>query len=983
MDGTQIPSSGQDESELKIFSTHLSNGVTSLLLANCGATTNHMDENGIRGGRTEESLDAQTQLSKTKESQIDAGHGEFSRPGAIDDQHVSLSGLHSSVVMPTEPGHDKHCLAANGIQGEATVSQNSVLNGAEVGHTGSDGTDVKGGVVDVGNSPHQQGPVQVEGGPHAMEASQDGKDQSVRRDGLVSQCVAAGGNASDKGAGRLSDEVALSTTPERRHDDNGMCHQSKESTSQTEDMEVQTVEAASKGRALLEELSREMVQLKADNEQLLQRLSESSRLHEEKSSAFEEALKDLELKCSRYQVRIESTEHQLKEVTGASHRLQQQVKEEKEISTGCQAKVKALEQLLESERTKAANKMAELEKALALKTEKIAKIQSEAQSEKEDLVSKLVVIEHEKKRADDELVTADKKLKEAVKEQERLQAAIKNLNKDIAKAQASLEKSASEHQKQLSQVKEELNSVNIKQKWAQGKLKTETEAHNECKGQLAAMTKKYQSAKEEGEQIRADLKAMIKQYQESEEMRSNSLVMKLKKAEDEMKQQEQEIADQQQLHQLTVKELELIKSAHQITQQECQQLKAKVTELNTKLSEQKAEMDEHIICVTKLKFENKKLITKASGVDELTQQLESERTKLAATSASLSQLQQSYENLEKEVTQSKERERELLAFSEKLSSANAELLTEKSGTEAKLHSLMEERQNLANSLLETQKAQETLQTELNTLREQSDATIADLSQQLATKTEAVEQLTVSLDDEREQNNALKKKNASNLKDLQKQLQQCQKRIEQLETSNEAEAPATLPVSVVTRTSSPESVDGGGMVVLSSQPSAAAVQHDDDVQVHVTQNSSTLFRHLDHEKEVLVEKLCVLKKEIAKKQEKLEFYEEHIAQLTEEIKKKSKIIQDFVLREHAGAVTSPLHDSHKARRAVKGGVMASVFTGKLHHNEMTFDLSLEINRKMQSVLEDALLKNIMLKENVDTLGNEIARLSAQLQQSQNR
>ena len=58
-------------------------------------------------------------------------------------------------------------------------------------------------------------------------------------------------------------------------------------------------------------------------------------------------------------------------------------------------------------------------------------------------------------------------------------------------------------------------------------------------------------------------------------------------------------------------------------------------------------------------------------------------------------------------------------------------------------------------------------------------------------------------------------------------------------------------------------------------------------MHVTQNSGELFRHLDHEKEVLVERLCVLKREAAKKQEKLDFFEEHIAQLTDEVKKKSK------------------------------------------------------------------------------------------------
>lgn len=45
--------------------------------------------------------------------------------------------------------------------------------------------------------------------------------------------------------------------------------------------------------------------------------------------------------------------------------------------------------------------------------------------------------------------------------------------------------------------------------------------------------------------------------------------------------------------------------------------------------------------------------------------------------------------------------------------------------------------------------------------------------------------------------------------------------------------------------------------------------------------------------------------------------------------------------------------------------------------MTYELSLEMNRKMQSVLEDTLLKNITLKESIDTLGTEIQRLSAQL------
>ena len=45
--------------------------------------------------------------------------------------------------------------------------------------------------------------------------------------------------------------------------------------------------------------------------------------------------------------------------------------------------------------------------------------------------------------------------------------------------------------------------------------------------------------------------------------------------------------------------------------------------------------------------------------------------------------------------------------------------------------------------------------------------------------------------------------------------------------------------------------------------------------------------MDQEKLLLVEKLCTLKKELVKQEEKVDFFEEHIAQLTEDIQKKSR------------------------------------------------------------------------------------------------
>lgn len=90
-------------------------------------------------------------------------------------------------------------------------------------------------------------------------------------------------------------------------------------------------------------------------------------------------------------------------------------------------------------------------------------------------------------------------------------------------------------------------------------------------------------------------------------------------------------------------------------------------------------------------------------------------------------------------------------------------------------------------------------------------------------------------------------------------------------------------------------------------------------------------------------------------------------------------------------------------------MASVYNHRVSDDNMTLELSLEINQKLQAVLEDALLKNITLKviffkvkyificffvkliyfivnyyslqDNIDTLGEEIARLSIQNQRLQ--
>ncbi len=77
---------------------------------------------------------------------------------------------------------------------------------------------------------------------------------------------------------------------------------------------------------------------------------------------------------------------------------------------------------------------------------------------------------------------------------------------------------------------------------------------------------------------------------------------------------------------------------------------------------------------------------------------------------------------------------------------------------------------------------------------------------------------------------------------------------------------------------------------------------------------------------------------------------------------SRIIQNYIVRDESGALVPPEADVHKEKFRRRSGIMASVFAGSAQKGspEMTLAMSMEINRKMQAVLEDILIKNITLK-----------------------
>lgn len=92
----------------------------------------------------------------------------------------------------------------------------------------------------------------------------------------------------------------------------------------------------------------------------------------------------------------------------------------------------------------------------------------------------------------------------------------------------------------------------------------------------------------------------------------------------------------------------------------------------------------------------------------------------------------------------------------------------------------------------------------------------------------------------------------------------------------------------------------------------------------------------------------------------------------------------------GAFTSEAHDAIKREMSRKTGHMSTLYnTNKsyiqtaqfINSNEtnMTKELCMEINARLQALLEDTLIKNLTLKDSIETLGTEIARLAKENRQ----
>uniref|UniRef100_A0A4W6CC84 Coiled-coil domain containing 186 n=1 Tax=Lates calcarifer TaxID=8187 RepID=A0A4W6CC84_LATCA len=667
----------------------------------------------------------------------------------------------------------------------------------------------------------------------------------------------------------------------------------------------------------------------AQQEKAIQRLLEENKRHQELILGICSEKDNMREELKK---RAETEKHHMASIKKLEGRVEELLKELKE------SRDKLVHQ---DQAAKAA--LQQMQKEMAYRLEQANKKCEEARQEKETMVMKYVRGEKEALDLRRDKEGLEKRLREATKEVDRQALRGNQLAQEKGRLQQLYDAKEGEVgrlTREVEKLKEEINSHLIKVKWAQNKLKSEADAHKETKDRLRETTSKLAQAKEETEQIRKNCQDMIRTYQESEELKSNELDAKLRETKGELEKHKQEQTDQLEVHRVKAKELEDLKRSYKEGMDELNTLRTKLKCLEDERPRWEDELNKYREIINRQKAEIGRQREKLEEITALQEQHQRDEQEITSLREEVDGMTNQMADLQRDVQGSREREAELLGFTEKLSSKNAQLQSESNALQSQLDQLTATFTELQGKLEETNRLLDD-----KVLRQQE---VQGLQEERTALQTEVTQLKTRVEELRDELVTQKRKQAANIKDLTKQLTQARKRLEQVEnggcdrdassmgsrSSSSGSLNARHGGSSGVEERSPESQSGPSVVVVDSFPEV--------------------------DKAVLVERIVRLQKALARKQEKIEFMEDHIKQLVEEIRKKTKIIQSYVLREETGALSSEASDINKAHLSRRGGIMASLYTSHPADSGLTLDLSLEINRKLQAVLEDTLLKNITLK-----------------------
>ncbi|XP_045781837.1 coiled-coil domain-containing protein 186 isoform X2 [Maniola jurtina] len=593
-------------------------------------------------------------------------------------------------------------------------------------------------------------------------------------------------------------------------------------------------------------------------------------------------------------------------------------------------------------------------KELEAKVDLMCKRAEQAQKEKDAAVMRYASVECAAIEAKKAAETAAKAERAAITEKELLNAKLKTARDEKQRICQLYDDKCHELQnteREVAKVREDLRELEGRLKWTQSKLRMEMDASKES-------TERAEKLAQQLTELEAAKEAAI--TNSTETVRAKQLETELKESQAALIMCRHEREELERRLSTTIQQLDICRKerddstaalAEANQQVEC------LKESNVRLEEEAAELAA--------------LRAQAALADTLSAQLQRETERACLAEQALSAERARAETCSR-------REAGALEHAARLTAQHVASRACASEHEAKAQALAADNASLREKIEALENEAERLKAALAEETEKRFKENRVLARKVAELTEDAAEANKKLEWETGENSVLKKKHASAIKELNRELQRALKRIEQLESKllqNDSTSTRTGSVSSLSSSETPpndERMQNGhaeGLPDVQGKTQSPMIK-----QSNILDKLFPKTREPD--RQALVERIVSLQRAAAARAERCEFLQEHCAQLTRELRGKNRLLRALLPSLPPAALASANADEHKKEIArLGGGAMAAVWGGD--PAGMTLELSLEMNKRLQAVLEDTLLKNITLKENMDTLGEEISRLREQM------
>ncbi|KYQ94474.1 hypothetical protein DLAC_04773 [Tieghemostelium lacteum] len=243
-------------------------------------------------------------------------------------------------------------------------------------------------------------------------------------------------------------------------------------------------------------------------------------------------------------------------------------------------------------------------------------------------------------------------------------------------------------------------------------------------------------------------------------------------------------------------------------------------------------------------------------------------------------------------------------------------------------------------------------------------------------------LKVEIEDAETEKKIAEKKNLKMIKDLKMELSKERENLSQsfngisLSATNNSQSLPSSPMlsksaSSVSLPTTPQmtplSVGSGGGLTPKSQ---VGTPHKTHHQRSLSMNPNLLvnqppvnIEQLKHDFELMGKKLGEMGNEKYKLEEKIRSLETNVTSLNQELDKKTKVVRFYISKTQLGRATT---EDEKSKR-MKGGVLGSFW----RNNDP--NIVAEMVEKMETMLQENILKNIQLSDNIEMLGDESVKL----------